>query len=155
MKPSFASKFSQTILNEEDRLPSEEELIKLGQDSMEDAPEKEEAAWKDSLEPGVSPKDFDVENNPMIKIDREGVEAAKKWVGQLEEIADFINGTGENSLNFQINKLELNNSIPFKGLIRREEKRITKVAENLRGLAEVLKNLIVSSEKKISDSIRR
>ena len=67
-------------------------------------------------------------------------------------MATFINGMDANSLNAQINSLEMRNSIPFKGIVRREEKRITKLAENLRGLAELFKTVVTSSGKKIHDA---
>ena len=154
MKPTFANKFKDALVKEE-VLPTEDELLALGKDSLDDESQSVETEWKDSLDKETNPGDFNIEDNPMVKIDRAGVESAKKWIEQLNNIAEYINGTGEGSLNYQINRLEMNNSVPFKGLIHREEKRIVKVAENVRGLAEVLKNIIVSSEKKITDSIRR
>lgn len=112
----------------------------------------EEAAWKASLDKGTNPKDFDTQDNPQISIDSSGVEAARSWVSKLEEMAEFVNGTGPESLNSKINDLELKNSVPFRGVVRREEKRITKLAENLRGLAEVFKSVIIGSQKKIQDA---
>ena len=67
-------------------------------------------------------------------------------------MAEFVNGTGPESLNSKINDLELKNSVPFRGVVRREEKRITKLAENLRGLAEVFKSVVIGSKKKIHDA---
>jgi hypothetical protein len=78
--------------------------------------------------------------------------AAHEWVKKLVTMAEFVNGTGSESLNSEINQLEIKNSIPFRGVVRREEKRITKLAENLRGLAEVLKSVIITSEKKVKDA---
>ena len=112
----------------------------------------EEAAWKASLDKGTDPKDFETPDNPQLNIDASGVEAARSWVSKLEEMAEFVNGTGPESLNSKINELELKNSVPFRGVVRREEKRITKLAENLRGLAEVFKSVIIGSQKKIQDA---
>lgn len=127
-------------------------------EAEEPAPAQEpsdEEAWKASLDKGTNPADFDVEDNPQLNIDTSGVEAARQWIAKLEEMAEFVNGTGPESLNSKINELEVKNSIPFRGVVRREEKRITKVAENLRGLAEVFKSVVITSQKKIKDANER
>lgn len=111
--------------------------------------------WKRSLDKGTDPKDFDVADNPQLVVDASGVKAARGWIKRLESMAEFVNGTGPESLNSQINALEIKNSIPFRGVVRREEKRITKVAENLRGLAEVFKTVVITSHKKIKDATTR
>jgi len=111
-----------------------------------------EAAWKKTLDKDTDHSKFDSESNPSLKLDTEGVEKARQWIKKLDDMATFINGTDEESLNAQINALEMRNSIPFKGIVRREEKRITKLAENLRGLAELFKTVVTSSGKKIHDA---
>lgn len=112
----------------------------------------DEEAYKRSLDKGTDPAEFDVAPNPQLKVDSSGVEAARSWISKLEEMAEFVNGTGPESLNSQINQLEIKNSVPFRGVVRREEKRITKLAENLRGLAEVFKSVVITSEKKVKDA---
>ena len=114
--------------------------------------EGDEAAFQKTLDRGTDPKAFDTEDNPQLAIDASGIEACKKWIEQLKKMADFVNGTNTDSLNSQINQLELKNSVPFRGLVRREEKRIVKVAENLSGLIQVFQGVINSSEKKIKDA---
>jgi hypothetical protein len=116
------------------------------------APSDDEQAWTKSLDPKTDPKAFDAASNPSLKLDTEGVAKAREWIKKLDDMATFINGVDENSLNAQINALEMRNSIPFKGIVRREEKRITKLAENLRGLAELFKTVVTSSGKKIHDA---
>jgi len=111
-----------------------------------------EAAWNKTLDKHTDPKRFDAAHNPALKLDTEGVEKAREWIRKLDDMATFINGTEDSSLNAQINALEMRNSIPFKGIVRREEKRITKLAENLRGLAELFKTVVTSSGKKIHDA---
>lgn len=113
---------------------------------------EDETAWKASLDKGTDPKDFDTPDNPQVNIDASGVDAARSWIEKLETMAEFVNGTGPESLNSKINELELKNSVPFRGVVRREEKRITKLAENLRGLAEVFKSVVIGSQKKIHDA---
>lgn len=112
----------------------------------------DEEAYKRTLDKGTNPADFDVADNPQLNVDSSGVDAAREWITRLESMAEFVNGTGPDSLNSQINQLEIKNSIPFRGVVRREEKRITKLAENLRGLAEVFKSVVITSEKKVKDA---
>ena len=122
------------------------------EDSIPASTEDDSAAWKKSLDRGTDPTDFDVADNPQHEIDVGGISAAHDWIKKLVNMAEFVNGTGSESLNSQINQLELKNSVPFRGVVRREEKRITKLAENLRGLAEVLKSVVITSEKKVKDA---
>ena len=112
----------------------------------------DEDAWKGTLDKGTDPKDFDVGPNPQLNVDASGLDAAREWIQRLEDMAEFVNGTGPESLNSQINQLEIKNSVPFRGVVRREEKRITKLAENLRGLAEVFKSVVITSQKKVKDA---
>lgn len=117
-----------------------------------DAEMSDEEAYRRTLDKGTNPSEFDVADNPQLNVDASGVEAARNWITKLEEMAEFVNGTGPESLNSQINQLEIKNSVPFRGVVRREEKRITKLAENLRGLAEVFKSVVITSEKKVKDA---
>lgn len=118
---------------------------------MED-PEGDAAAYQKTLDKGTDPKAFDTADNPQLAVDASGIEACRRWIEELKKMAEFVNGTTSESLNSQINQLELKNSVPFRGLVRREEKRIVKVAENLSGLIQVFQGVINSSEKKIKDA---
>ena len=135
------------------KLAEKKKTMKEAAGDMPAAPEGEDSeAWKKSLDKGTNPKDFDTADNPQHEVDVSGITAAHEWIKKLVEVAEFVNGTGPESLNSQINQLELKNSVPFRGVVRREEKRITKLAENLRGLAEVLKSVVITSEKKVKDA---
>lgn len=115
----------------------------------------DEEAWKRTLDKNTNPADFDAATNPALKLDTEGVQKAREWIKKLEDMATFINGMDENSLNSQINALEMRNSIPFKGIVRRKEKQITDIAEKLRALAELFKTVVTGSQKKIQDATAR
>ena len=135
------------------KLAEKKKTMKEAAGDMPAAPEGEDSeAWKKSLDKGTNPEDFDTADNPQHEVDVSGIAAAHEWIKKLVETAEFVNGTGPESLNSQINQLELKNSVPFRGVVRREEKRITKLAENLRGLAEVLKSVVITSEKKVKDA---
>lgn len=124
------------------------------QDAAPAEPSDEEV-WKKSLDKDTNPADFDAATNPALKLDTEGVQKAREWIKKLEDMATFINGMDENSLNSQINALEMRNSIPFKGIVRRKEKQITDIAEKLRALAELFKTVVTGSQKKIHDATAR
>ncbi len=135
------------------KLAEKKKTMKEAAGDMPATPEGEDSeAWKKSLDKGTNPEDFDTADNPQHEVDVSGITAAHEWIKKLVEVAEFVNGTGPESLNSQINQLELKNSVPFRGVVRREEKRITKLAENLRGLAEVLKSVVITSEKKVKDA---
>lgn len=135
------------------KLAEKKKTMKEAAGDVPTAPEGEDSeAWKKSLDKGTNPADFDTADNPQHEVDVSGIAAAHEWIKKLVETAEFVNGTGPESLNSQINQLELKNSVPFRGVVRREEKRITKLAENLRGLAEVLKSVVITSEKKVKDA---
>lgn len=135
------------------KLAEKKKTMKEAAGDVPAAPEGEDSeAWKKSLDKGTNPADFDIADNPQHEVDVSGIAAAHEWIKKLVETAEFVNGTGPESLNSQINQLELKNSVPFRGVVRREEKRITKLAENLRGLAEVLKSVVITSEKKVKDA---
>lgn len=122
----------------------------------EPTPEPTDAdVWQKSLDKDSNPADFDAATNPALKLDTEGVQKAREWIKKLEDMATFINGMDENSLNSQINALEMRNSIPFKGIVRRKEKQITDIAEKLRALAELFKTVVTGSQKKIHDATAR
>jgi hypothetical protein len=154
----YAIGMAQAMKSTGDRPPLKKSTIKKGHSIakkiMKEQVEGEDdsAAWKASLDKGTDPTDFETPDNPQINIDSSGVDAARSWVEKLENMAEFVNGTGPDSLNSKINDLEMKNSVPFRGVVRREEKRITKLAENLRGLAEVFKSVIIGSQKKIQDA---
>jgi len=141
------------LLLGKNKLAEKKKTMKEAAGDMPAAPEGEDSeAWKKSLDKGTNPEDFDTADNPQHEVDVSGITAAHEWIKKLVEVAEFVNGTGPESLNSQINQLELKNSVPFRGVVRREEKRITKLAENLRGLAEVLKSVVITSEKKVKDA---
>lgn len=141
------------LLLGKNKLAEKKKTMKEAAGDMPAAPEDGDSeAWKKSLDKGTNPADFDTADNPQHEVDVSGIAAAHEWIKKLVEVAEFVNGTGPESLNSQINQLELKNSVPFRGVVRREEKRITKLAENLRGLAEVLKSVVITSEKKVKDA---
>lgn len=108
------------------------------------------AAWQQSLEPGTDPEAFNAPDNPEHAVVGQNLQAVKSWIARVEEFKHFINGTDGDSINAQINKLDRSGSV-FKGLVRSEENRIIRLAEDLAGLAEVFKAYMIGADKKVRD----
>lgn len=112
-------------------------------------------AWKTSLDSGTNPDDFATAPNPEFGAVNQNLQLVKGWVERIEAFKEFINGhEAKDSLNVQINNLDRSGSV-FKGLVRSEENRIIRLAEDLAGLAEVFKAYMIGSGKKIRDMRER
>ena len=113
-------------------------------------PAADQEAWKKSLEQGTDPTAFDTAGNPEFGVVNQNIDLVKEWVRRIEEFRHFINGLGGDSMNAQINKLDRAGSV-FKGLVRSEENRVIRIAEDLAGLGEVFKAYMIGAEKKVRD----
>lgn len=95
---------------------------------------------------------FDVEGNPEgsgeISQAIQGVEQAKKWIQQIDQFANFINGSDGNSLHSQIAKLDKENTI-WSGLLNQQHKTLIKIASSLRQINEDLKGAINTVDNKV------
>lgn len=136
-------------------LATEAEIAPPADDVATQAPEGGEvspdtAAWQQSLEPGTDPEAFSTPDSPEYGVVSQNLQMVKSWVDRVEEFKHFINGTDGDSLNAQINKLDRSGSV-FKGLVRSEENRIIRLAEDLAGLAEVFKAYMIGADKKVRD----
>lgn len=144
----FEKHFKNALVTEADDTP-----VEVGAETPTGDP-ADAAAWKNSLEQGTNPKDFEAAPNPEFGVVTQNIEMVKSWVQRVEEFRHFINGLDGDSLNAQINKLDRAGSV-FKGLVRSEENRIIRLAEDLAGLAEVFKAYMIGSEKKMRDMRER
>ena len=135
----FEKHFKATLVTEADETP--EPAVSNPADA---------AAWEKSLDHGTDPQDFNAAINPEFGAMSQNLELVKQWIHRIEEFRHFINGLDGDSLNAQINKLDRSGSV-FKGLVRSEENRIIRLAEDLAGIAEVFKAYMIGSEKKMRD----
>jgi hypothetical protein len=137
-------------------------LVKEAEEPTAPAPEAaqapegnpDETAWQNSLEPGTNPEDFKAAANPEFGVVSQNLGMVKEWVKRVEDFRHFINGLDGDSLNAQINKLDRAGSV-FKGLVRSEENRIIRIAEDLAGLSEVFKAYMIGADKKVRDMKER
>ena len=139
-----ATEFGQAFLKEDEAPTLGDEMENLSQDDSE--------AFEKSLDDETDPTAFDVAQD-VAAMPLQNVEKAKKWIQELDNFAEFINGMSEGSLNAQINAMDKEGSV-FRGIVRSEQKRITKIAEETRALSEVLKSYVLGSDKKRREHIK-
>ena len=103
-----------------------------------------------SRDQGPDPNDFNTEANAAAdhmqattKMQNQMVGSLQQWIGELERIADFLNGTGNNSVQSQ-----LKNCVPdtlFDKIRVAETKKIARVSMEITSLNEMLKGYLASS----------
>lgn len=111
-------------------------------------PEGDEEAFNQSFE---NPEDADeFSTDPAVAgFQDKYVEQAKSWITQINEFCEWLNGTDSNSLNKQLIAMDKQNS-PFEG-ISNEAKKITGIARDLASLAEGIKGVVLTIDKKHRD----
>jgi|TARA_R110000765_G_scaffold7963_4_gene26027 hypothetical protein len=138
----FRQQFNKLL--SEDINDDEEEFVEMD-------PEDEEAgeeAFQGSLSDDTDPKDFDVNPNSFKSINRSNIEEAKKWISILNDFADLINSVdNSDSLNHFLNRVDREGSA-FRGVVRSQGKRVTRIAEEASAMAEVLGSHVVGSDRK-------
>lgn len=142
MKNIFKDQFIK-LLNEDIKVGVEQEY-----DSLDDSPEQSEQAFTDTLDDGTNPEDFDINPNDVRRIGRENIAEAKRWVQVLNDFADLINsGDDQDSLNNFLNRVDREGSA-FRGIVRSQGKRLTRLAEECAAMAQVLESHIIGYDKK-------
>lgn len=112
--------------------------------------ESKDTAFKDTLDDGTDPSEFDVNPVSYRKITEENVAKAQQWADIFEQFAQKINSDdegGEESFHQFINRVDREGS-PFRGIVRSETKKVTRIAQELSSISETLKSYIIGSEKK-------
>lgn len=137
----FAKRFSRLLTEDVD-----DEELDLSQDDP--TPEQEEKAFVNGLDDGTDPDEYDVNPNSFKQINHENIDEATKWIKILEDFADLINSVeNETSLNHFLNRVDREGSA-FRGVVRSQGKRVTRIAEEASGMAEVLRSHVVGSDRK-------
>jgi hypothetical protein len=109
-----------------------------------------DSAFKDTLDDGTDPSEFDVNPVSYRKITEENVRKAQEWAELFEQFAQKINSDeeiGEESFHRFINRVDREGS-PFRGIVRSETKKVTRIAQELSSISETLRSYIIGSEKK-------
>jgi uncharacterized membrane-anchored protein YjiN (DUF445 family) len=144
----FARSFYKNLLKEEEKaIDISDEIQKSPDDFDETSTDK---AYKDSLEPETSEKQFDVEGlNPDIST--ESIKKIKEWSSKLNTFAEFLNDPSDNSLHRIIADNDKPGSL-LRGITRKASDSITRIAGEIEKLKEVLNGFIIMAPKKLRDS---
>ena len=136
------SKFKNTFF----KVLEEDIEKKLSPDEI--TPEGDEAAFNDSFEYPETAGEFNTDPS-MAGFQEKYIEQAKSWITQINEFCEWLNGTDSDSLNKQLISMDKPNS-PFEG-ISNEAKKITGIARDLASLAEGIKGVVLTVDKKQRD----
>jgi hypothetical protein len=113
--------------------------------------EGDQAALVNSLEDPNQAAEFNPDPS-MAGFQTKYVEKAKGWLTKIDEFTEWLNSTDGDSLNKQLIAMDKPNT-PFEG-ISAEAKKITGISADLAKLAESLKGVILSVDKKQRDISR-
>jgi hypothetical protein len=134
-----------SLLTEDINAPFEDEEEEI---YAPDDTEVSDEAFAGTLDDDTDPEDYDVNPNSFKKLNKSNIEEAKKWINILNDFADLINSIDDtDSLNHFLNRVDREGSA-FRGVVRSQGKRVTRIAEEASGMAEVLGSHVVGSEKK-------
>lgn len=107
-------------------------------------------AMASTLDKGTDPTEFNVDANAAAdhmqatsKMQANMVSSLQGWISKLEEMAEFLNGTGPESV-----QSKLKNCVPdtlFDKIRVAETKKIARVAMELTSLNEMLKGYLASA----------
>ena len=156
---SNIEKYFKTLIKEDLRNPEVNSVNSRMDDSLEQGlsdPEAQDEAFKNSLDSGTDPSQFDVNPVSFQKVTEENIQKARNWVEKFEQFADLINSDKEEpeSFNEFINRVDKEGS-PFQGVVRSQSKRVTRIAEELVALAEHLSSSIIGSERKMKQLMQQ
>jgi len=108
-------------------------------------------AMKQTLDKGTNPDDFNVDAQAAAnhmeatsKMQNQMVGSLTGWIAELEKVAEFLNGTGPDSV-----QSKLKNCVPdtlFDKIRVAETKKIARVSMEVTGLNEMLKGYLASSQ---------
>jgi hypothetical protein len=142
MKEDIFKKQFIKLLNED----LEEDQREL--EPLEDDPQDSEDAFKDTLDDDTNPDDYDINPNDIRKIGRKNIQEARKWIAILNDFAMLINSVDDDdSLNNFLNRVDREGSA-FRGVVRSQGKRVTRIAEEAAGMSQVLESHVIGYDKK-------
>lgn len=125
------------ILDEEidDNLSPEETVSREG----------DAGAWNDSFEDEGDADAFNADP-AMAGYEDRYIERVKAWKQKITDFTNWLNDP-EGSLNKELDDLDSPNT-PFEGISKESSKRITKIAEELAGLTQILNGIVFTSNQR-------
>ena len=127
----------------------------LEQEEVEPAQMSDEQAFEAGLDDGTDPETFnDVPDNPGAQFQAEQqantVSTLETWIGEVEGFIEYLNGLHDGSINSQLNATDCDSILADVG--RSESKKISRLAQDLSGLGEALKQYLLAAKNKQSGS---
>jgi len=110
-------------------------------------------AFNQSLDPGTEPGSFDdVPENPAIALRQQQygqtMQTLRSWVDNVEGWVETLNGLNGESMNSLLNAADCDSIMA--DVQRSESKKISRLAQDLSGLSEALKQYLLSAEQKVA-----
>lgn len=134
---SFEEKFT--------RLLNEKGPIEIPDEGSAPTPDE---AFGNQLEPETNPRSFDTPANPEMnykaKQKAEQLKLLHEWIGFLGDVVIKLNGLEPHSIQSQLNSAECETI--FSSIARSETKKISRIAQDISGLAESMKSHLMSAD---------
>lgn len=117
--------------------------------------EKDEITDRDAmaatLDKGTSPEEFDVApvapgaavTPTMSAVQKKMYEELKNWVSELDRVAEYLNGTGPDSMQSRLNSAE--SDTLFDKISTAETKKIARVSVEIASLSQMLKGYLATA----------
>ena len=148
---SFQRKFF-SLVNE-----GPEDLEKDPTTPLPELPEDEEEAANAVVDDTTDISSLGAPDNPELALKKQQtvrtITTLTTWIGEVENFIDYLNGTDDGSINFAINSADCDSILT--DIQRSESKKISRLAQDLSGLGESLKQYLLLAKRKESgnDSI--
>ena len=148
---SFQRKFFR-LVNE-----GPEDLEKDPTTPLPELPEDEEKAANGVVDDTTNLSELGAPDNPELALKKQQtvrtITTLTTWIGGVENFIDYLNGTDAGSINFAINSADCDSILT--DIQRSESKKISRLAQDLSGLGESLKQYLLLAKRKESgnDSI--
>lgn len=148
---SFQRKFF-SLVNE-----GPEDLEKDPTTPLPELPEDEEEAANEVVDDTTDISSLGAPDNPELALKKQQtvrtITTLTTWIGEVENFIDYLNGTDDGSINFAINSADCDSILT--DIQRSESKKISRLAQDLSGLGESLKQYLLLAKRKESgnDSI--
>ena len=121
--------------------------------TLPEDPEAEVAAAGAQMDTG-SVDQLTIPDNPEIALKQQQtartIQTLNTWIGEVENFIDYLNGTDQGSINFTINSADCDSILT--DIQRSESKKISRLAQDLSGLGESLKQYLLLARREESGS---
>jgi hypothetical protein len=126
-------------------------FISLLEQDMSQPVQGDEQAFQAGLDDNTDPESFnDVPDNPVAKFQAQQaantITTLQSWISQVEGFIEYLNGLDDSSINSQLNRVDCDSVLA--DVQRSESKKISRLAQDLSGLGESLKQYLLTAKNK-------